>query len=250
MIVSELKDKEKALVKEICHSFPDIVMGLFELDDLPSLEEARVNTSTSFLKYTQTQGRSLEQFYQENEEYPVELALYATNPGRIQSVQKRIRVFKALGIRVVVDFGSGIGVDGVCYAKCGFQVLNVEYFNPSCDVSREAASQWKVENKIKYITPNLFLDYLDRSGVIFPAIQAIEVVAHVPDPYELFAKLMKHTSALLWTNDIGTDHTDTHDPQHLPHNLNKVIKAIESAGGRKEKIEGMAIPPRLYQQKG
>ncbi len=245
MEVYPLTLNEKLQIKTICQDMPNILNDWGEVGKSIPLEEARLKTAKAFVR-AQKAGKTLDEFYTENTEYVRELAAYTTNPGRIQSIIKRVQVLRALGARHIVDFGSGIGVDGICYAMMGIKVINVEFLNASSQFNEYLFDTFKSifprEDMMMWIPPDKFWE-VDKQ---WHAVQAIEVVAHLEDPYTAFANIMQCTDAFLWTNDIGTDHNESHDPQHLPHNLNKVIKSIETAGGVKTKIEGMAIPPRLY----
>lgn len=247
MKIPDLTEEEKKLVKQLCGLFPVYLKTYWETDVLPDFEELQTRTAREYLRYKRC-GYTLDQFYTMCETFLPELALYAANPGRIQSVCKRLRILKHFCSKRVVDFGSGIGVDCFVYAHFGIKSIQVEYKNPSRAFARWLFKHVGMEKHTRFVEPATFVSRLVSKKKSYDAIQAVEVVAHVPDPYFLFSTFMKYSKLMMWTNDIGLHRGEHKDPQHLPHSLKMVLSSLDKYG-EKLKIEGMAIPPRVWVRK-
>lgn len=244
MKIPDLTDEEKKLVKQLCGLFPTYLKTYWKTDELPSFKAIQERTARQFLRYKRC-GYTLDQFYTKCETFLPELVLYASNPGRIQSVCKRLRILRHFGVKRMVDFGSGVGTDSFIYAHFGIKTTQVEYKNPSRAFARWLFKFVRMENHTKFVEPATFVSRLVNKNKEYDAIQAIEVVAHVESPYYLFSTFMRHAKVVMWTNDIGLHRDEHKDPQHLPHSLKKVIGSLDKHG-EKFKIEGMAIPPRVW----
>ena len=242
MKIPDLNEAEKALVKQLCGMFPTYLKTYWETDELPDFRALQVRTSREFLRFRKC-GYSLDYFYRHCETFLPELVLYSTNPGRIQSVCKRLRILKHFGVKRLIDYGSGVGTDCFIYAHFGIKTIQVEYKNPSRKFSRWLFKYTRMDEHTRYVTPVRFSKLLGRER--FECIQAVEVVAHVQDPYTLFGNFIQRAGLVMWTNDIGLHRDGVEDPQHLPHSLKKVIESLDKHGS-KFKIDGMAIPPRVW----
>ena len=246
MKIPDLNEEEKKLVKQLCGMFPTYLKTYWGVDELPDFRELQVRTSREFLRFRKC-GYTLDYFYRHCETFLPELVWYATNPGRIQSVCKRLRILKHFGVKRLVDFGSGVGTDCFVYAHFGIRTTQVEFKNRSRDFSRWLFKHVRMDKATRFADPARFVSKL-ASGRTYDAIQAIEVVAHVESPYYLFSTFMKRAGLVMWTNDIGLHRGEHKDPQHLPHSLKKVIDSLDKHG-EKFKIDGMAIPPRVWVKK-
>lgn len=243
--VPDLSEGKKRIISKICKSCPEYLKEYLGVKELPSLDKVTRDVSHEFIRYKMN-NESLDKFYTMCEDYLIQLVLYATNPGRIQSLCKRLRIFEYFGIKQIIDFGSGVGIDALVYSFFGIKSLNIEYPNTSRRFSEWLFKRQKKEEKAIFIPPDIFMSIVRSGTARFSAVQAIEIVAHLEDPYKTFERIMKKTGLFMWTNDIGLHREDVgNDPQHLPHNLNKVIESLNKHG-EKVKIEGMAIPPRLW----
>lgn len=253
MKLVDLPSSLESDVRSLSRAIAPTVQKILGLKDVPSIYDARVATSRAFLAWKNQTGADFRsrvaEFYATNETYPIELAIYAGNPGRTQSVLKRIRVYRTLGVTHIADFGAGLGIDGLCYSLAGLKTLNIEYSTNLC--SKVSADVYAGLNVIRTSLDATAVDQRIASGARlvknppWNAIQAIEVVAHLDNAELTFRRLMESCDVLIWTNDIGCKNAED-DPQHLSHSLSRVLKAIEEAGGRKQTLEGIAIPPRVY----
>lgn len=247
MKIPDLSDEEKQLVKKLCGLFPTYLKRYWKVDELPDFRELQIRTSREFLRYRKC-GHTLDYFYKHCDTFLPELVLYATNPGRIQSVCKRLRVLKHFGVKRLVDFGSGVGTDCFVYSHFGIRTIQVEFKNRSRDFSEWLFKYVRMEKATRFADPTRFVTRLANKPRAYDAIQAIEVVAHVESPYYLFSMFMKSAGIFMWTNDIGLHRDGIEDPQHLPHSLKKVIDSLDKHG-EKLKIDAMAIPPRVWVKK-
>ena len=181
MQVKDLTENQKQNIKEICKSVPTHLKSFLK-GNIPTLEDARKKTNSTFRKQAK-KGVTMEEFYMGSKDYLIELAVYASNPGRIQSVCKRLRVLKKLRAKHVVDFGAGMGIDSICYASNGLRVINVEFDNPSTEFANYLIRKLGLESRIIHILPETFWNYTNSRKELWDAVQAIEVVAHVEDPH-------------------------------------------------------------------
>lgn len=96
----------------------------------------------------------------------------------------------------VLDFGCGIGSDGLALLEAGYRVEFADFANPSTDYLR-----WRLRRR------GLEAPVHDLDGFVpggFDAVYAFDVIEHVPDPFA-FLEEMERRGRLVLVNFLEPD---------------------------------------------
>ena len=156
------------------------------------------------------------EFYRTSEAYLYDLTVFGMSGTKApyRQVLKRLVPSPAR----VLDYGCGIGFDGVQLAEAGYDVAFADYDNPSARFLR-----WRLERR------RIDCEVYDIEQTVpdgFDAAYAFDVIEHVDDPFALLAELEKR-AALVLVNLLEPSADDTHLHRRLP-----IRQIIEHAEGR------------------
>jgi len=182
-------------------------------------------------------------FYKEAENYIFDLACWHRDPGRKKLTETSIGICKQNNVMTVLDFGCGIGQDGILFSEAGFDVTIADLPGKTYDFAR-----WRVEKRnldIKLISS-------DRLEEEYDAITCFDVLEHVWEPRETLEYLHHHISdngILLVTANFEHDHIH---PMHLEQNARykgeEFLRMMSSVGFRREKGSSMPMVFRKISQ--
>lgn len=168
-------------------------------------------------------------FYKETENYIFDLAAWHRKPGRIYQTVSAINICKQNRIRKVLDFGCGIGQDGILFANSGFDVTLSDLPGRTFDFAK-----WRVERRgliIKLVNSNELKEK-------YECILCFDVLEHVWEPKEIIKYLHGHlldNGILLVTAHFY--YSEIH-PMHLRQNVKymgpEFIKMMTESGFRPE----------------
>lgn len=119
----------------------------------------------------------------------------------------------------VLDYGCGIGTDGLRLLREGIRVSFADYANPSTDYLR-----WRLGRRGEN-APIYDLDAEVPSG--FDAAYSFDVIEHVPDPFG-FLEELERRAAIVVVNLLEEDHDDTHIHHSLP--VRKILDRAQAKG--------------------
>lgn len=169
-------------------------------------------------------------FYKDTDNYIFELAWWHRAPERKKLTATAIDVCINNSIRTVLDFGCGVGQDGILFSESGFYVTLADLPSKTFDFAR-----WRIQRK----SLNINTVNSDELCEKYDAILCFDVLEHVWDPKETVNYLYTHLSddgILLVTTSF--EQRDTH-PLHLERNArysdNEFIKMMENVGFIMEK---------------
>lgn len=107
----------------------------------------------------------------------------------------------------LLDYGCGIGSDGLRLIEAGYEVAFADFANPSVDYLR-----WRLHNR--GLEASIFdLDRDRPSG--FDVAYAFDVIEHVDDPFSLL-ELMEWAANGVFVNLLETDEDETPLHHRLP----------------------------------
>lgn len=143
-------------------------------------------------------------FYRTSESYLYDLTAFAMSSTKAPYLAELRAVVRPGGR--LLDFGCGIGADGLRLAAAGYAVSFADFANPST-----AYLRWRLERR-GLALPVFDLDADDVPGG-FDAAFSFDVIEHVDDPYEFLAGLERRAS-LVVVNFLEeeADDTDLHRP--------------------------------------
>jgi GT2 family glycosyltransferase len=107
----------------------------------------------------------------------------------------------------LLDYGCGIGTDGLRLIRRGYRVSFADYANPSADYLK-----WRLARR-GLDAPVFDLDAEVPGG--FDAAFSFDVIEHVTDPFSFLSGL-EQRAAVVMVNLLEEDQTDTHIHRPLP----------------------------------
>jgi 2-polyprenyl-3-methyl-5-hydroxy-6-metoxy-1,4-benzoquinol methylase len=127
-----------------------------------------------------------------------------------------------------LDFGSGVGANGILYAKHGFEVTLADVSRTMLDFAR-----WRLERRgLKATYVYLREEPPPRSR--FDLATAVDVIEHVVNPRQELKRLagaLKPGGALVFNCLTGVD---PDKPMHIIHSSYDVYRGVRAAGFRAE----------------
>jgi SAM-dependent methyltransferase len=144
-----------------------------------------------------------ERFYRTSAAYLYNLTAFAMSGTKLPYLEE-LRRLVAPGARLL-DYGCGIGSDGLLLLEAGYRVEFAEFDNPSAEYLR-----WRLRRR-GIEAPIHDLDRGVPGG--FDAAYAFDVIEHVPDPFGFLAELERR-ARLVVVNllESGADEQDLHHP--------------------------------------
>ena len=151
----------------------------------------------------------IKKFYKETENYIFELACWHRSPQRKYLTNMAVDICKQSKLRKILDFGCGIGQDGISFAKVGFKVTLSDLPGKTFGFAK-----WRAEKR------GLNIDFVnsDELAEEYDAILCFDVLEHLLEPEQTVKYLYKHLKdhgILLVT--VNFKHSEIH-PMHLERN--------------------------------
>jgi SAM-dependent methyltransferase len=134
------------------------------------------------------------ELYRTSQAYLYDLTVFAMSPTK-QPYLEALTRFVPPGSRVL-DYGCGIGSDGLVLLEAGYRVEFADFDNPSTQYLR-----WRLQHR-GLDAPVHDLDRDVPGG--FDAAYSFDVIEHVPDPYD-FLRRMEERAALVEVNLLEFD---------------------------------------------
>jgi SAM-dependent methyltransferase len=157
------------------------------------------------------------EFYRTSEAYLYDLTLFAlsrTKAPYLATVQRLL----GPGGRVL-DYGCGIGSDGLGLLEKGFRVEFADFENPSTRFLR-----WRLDHR-GFRAPIHDLDTGVPGG--FDVAYSFDVIEHVDDPFE-FVEALEQRARIVVVNLLEPDPEDTH--LHRPLPISALLDRAEQRG--------------------
>ncbi|MFL5884978.1 MAG: class I SAM-dependent methyltransferase, partial [Thermoleophilaceae bacterium] len=141
-------------------------------------------------------------FYRNSQAYLYDLTVFALSGTKEPYLEVLRRLVPPPAH--VLDYGCGIGSDGIRLLESGYRVTFADFDNPSTRYLR-----WRLERR------GLRADVVDLDRDDVPtgldAAFAFDVIEHVPDPYEML-ECLERSARLVVVNFLaeGDDHAEVH----------------------------------------
>ena len=146
------------------------------------------------------------QLYRTSDAYLYNLTAFAMTGTKIPYLEALVRRVPPGGS--VLDYGCGIGSDGLLLLEAGYRVSFADFGNPSSRYLR-----WRLERR-GLSAPVYDLDRDPIPGG-FEAAYAFDVIEHVDDPFGLLAE-MESRARLIAVNLLEPDPSDSSLHRELP----------------------------------
>lgn len=155
--------------------------------------------------------RDEERFYRTSTGYLYNLTAFAMTGTKLPYLRELTRHLTA-GSRLL-DYGCGIGSDGLLLLEAGYRVEFADFDNPSVEYLR-----WRLQRR------GLVAPIHDLAGDVpagFDGAYAFDVIEHVPDPFSFLAELDRR-AAVVEVNFLAEEPEDT--PLHHALPLDDLIE--------------------------
>jgi SAM-dependent methyltransferase len=126
-------------------------------------------------------------FYRSSEAYLYNLTAFAMTRTKLPYLRQLVRLVEP-GSRVL-DYGCGIGSDGLALLEAGYEVEFADFDNPSTEYLR-----WRLSHR-GLAAPVWNLDVEVPDG--FDAAYAFDVIEHVADPFAFLAQLERRAGLVV-----------------------------------------------------
>ena len=181
--------------------------GLEELREYlgDAYNEDRLRSHRSDVDAEEHASASEADFYRTSEAYLYDLTVFGMSGTKAPYRQVLRRLVPAPAR--VLDYGCGIGFDGLQLAEAGYEVAFADYDNPSTRFLR-----WRLERR------GLDAEVYDIEETVpggFDAAFAFDVIEHVDDPFAFLAEL-EERAALVIVNLLEPHPDETHLHRPLP----------------------------------
>ena len=184
-------------------------------------------------------------FYKEAENYIFDLAGWHRIPNRKQLTATAIKICQQNNLQKILEFGCGIGQDGILFAESGFEVTLADLPGKTLDFAK-----WRVKRRgteIKFTNSDELKEKYD-------GILCFDVLEHVWEPKEIVEYLNHHLQIggiLLITAHF--EHTEEH-PMHLERNVKylgrEFFEIMNQTGFRMERRMGTLLAFRKVKNSG
>lgn len=150
----------------------------------------------------------IERFYQEVPHYVYNLAIWEASGQRPPYVAQGLRYLEKYSVRYILDFGCGIGTDGLKLLKYGYQVIFYDFDNPSTQFLR-----WRLANRGS-TAPVLHPPCTMATLPAFEVFWAMDVLEHLPDPEQTLDPFLQ-TARVFIFDAADTGRAGGRHPFHL-----------------------------------
>jgi GT2 family glycosyltransferase/2-polyprenyl-3-methyl-5-hydroxy-6-metoxy-1,4-benzoquinol methylase len=145
------------------------------------------------------------EFYRTSHAYLYDLTAFATWPTKLPYRQALQRIMPP-GSRLL-DYGCGIGADGLRFMDAGYEVAFADFANPSVEYLR-----WRLARRGREAA---IYDIEQQVPGGFDAVYCFDVIEHVDDPFAFLAELESRAKVVA-VNFLEPDPNDTHVHHDLP----------------------------------
>jgi SAM-dependent methyltransferase len=147
-----------------------------------------------------------ETFYRTSKMYLYDLSAFELSPTK-EPYRRAVEQHVPPGGRIL-DYGCGIGADGIAFIRAGYDVAFADFDNPSTEFLR-----WRLERR--GATAPLYDIDTDDVPSGFDAVICFDVIEHVDDP-AAFLDRLESLASVVAVNFLEPDPHDTHLHRPLP----------------------------------
>lgn len=231
--------------------FLDAWAGAQELDELreylgESYDHARLRDHMGEVRRELASIGDENEFYRSSEAYLYDLTVFAMSGTKVP-YREQLRRLVPRGARLL-DWGCGIGSDGLRLLEQGYDVSFADFDNPSTRYLR-----WRLQRR--GIDAGVYDIEQDDIPGDFDAVYAFDVIEHVKDPFDFLAELERH-GRIVVVNLLEDEPGEVHPHRSLPiaaildHTRSRGLLAYGLHHGRSHLVAYRGTGPRPRRQGG
>ncbi|MGH2760584.1 MAG: glycosyltransferase [Actinomycetota bacterium] len=191
--------------------FLDAWAGEGDLDELKEYlgdryDEARLRNHEAEVRRELASVGDEDEFYRSGEAYLYDLTVFALSGTKVP-YREQLELLVPRGARLL-DWGCGIGSDGLRLIDRGYDVSFADFDNPSTEYLR-----WRL--KKRGIDSAVYDIERDNIATDFDAVYAFDVIEHVRDPFAFLSELETH-AGIVMVNLLEDEPHPTHPHRSLP----------------------------------
>lgn len=172
---------------------------------------------------------SIEDFYTVTKNYIYNSVIFFESGDRIDLQPYFSNLRSKFNISSVIDFGCGVGNDGLFMLKEGVHVYFIDFESPTLDFLK-----WRL--KKRDINSNMYdvlnLKSMDMTKVSSDMFWSVDVIEHMQNPMEIFDYISDSTKLVVYFTDADDTAKGRH-PFHFKINSNKIADELINRGYEK-----------------
>lgn len=169
-------------------------------------------------------SRGLLEYYRAADDFLYELALWhTTGEVRQRRIERTVQAAKRYGVRTVLDYGCGIGTDGICLADSGMQADLADLPTRALEFAAWRSKRYGLPVRILHIPehdPDFAgaVEMLGRRYGPWDMVVCFDVIEHLGDQWPaVLDALARHCRVMaLYIPFQNIDAPDVMHPQHFP----------------------------------
>jgi 2-polyprenyl-3-methyl-5-hydroxy-6-metoxy-1,4-benzoquinol methylase len=164
----------------------------------------------------------IKEFYKTTNNYIYNLVIWYESKDREDFATELINLAEDLKLKSFVDFGCGVGNDGLFLIANGYKTYFIDFDCPSIKFLKWRAKKRNLEVEVYNIES---LKVLPDADAVF----AIDVLEHMVDPLDVIMKLSSSTKLFAHRSEFNQTHGGRH-PFHLKFNEGILNNALVAQG--------------------
>ena len=172
--------------------------------------EAEVKLKEHWLALKPRTPAEQARFYRQEKLYIADLTGWLLRDGAVAGFLSMLRKYlQKYQLRTVLDYGCGIGSQGLALAEAGAEVTLMDIEGPVWEYAQWRAKKHGLHDKVRWVPLAPILDDYDL-------ILCVDVVGHVPDPFRLLQELSDKAKFTFFNKDfrVRDKAEDDRYPQH------------------------------------
>lgn len=169
---------------------------------------------------------SIEEFYKNTKNYIYNSVIFYESGDRLDLRPYFLELKSRFEISSVIDFGCGVGNDGLFMIEGGSKVFFVDFDSPTLDFLRWRLNKRKIEEKRFQMVD---VKSSSLNNIAADMFWSIDVLEHMKNPMEFFDCISNSTRVIVYFTDADDKAKGRH-PFHFKINHDAVSAELEKKG--------------------
>lgn len=170
--------------------------------------------------------KQVSDFYKMTSYYIYNSFIFNKSGDRISKIKPLIPILKKYNLNSVLDYGCGIGLDGLEMLDHELEVHFVDFISPSTDFLKWQLAKYKKMNNRYFIHD---IETIKKNPPSVDLIWTVDVLEHMLNPMRIFQTFTKQTKAFIYYIDSAGKDGGRH-PFHFDVDYKKVEERLKKLG--------------------